>query len=169
VRARGATTLDIAQLYRRYGDMVLSRCRTLLGNDADAQEIAQDVFLKAHRNQSSFRGDSAPSTWLYRIATTTCLNHLRARKRRREDIGAEPPPMVADGLLNRVEIRMLLDDLLSDEDDKTRAAAIYHWMDGMTHAETGRMLGLSGAAIRKRLRVFRGKLGNRTPPWLEAS
>ena len=77
--------LNVEALYRRYGDLVLGRCRTILRNEADAQEVSQEVFLKLHRYQSSFRGDAAPSTYLFRIATTASLNRLRYRRRHPED------------------------------------------------------------------------------------
>ena len=64
--------LDIPALYRRYGDLVLGRCRTILRDDADAQDAMQEVFLKLHRFSESFRGESSPSTFLYRVTTTTC-------------------------------------------------------------------------------------------------
>ncbi|MFZ5482572.1 MAG: RNA polymerase sigma factor, partial [Myxococcota bacterium] len=59
--------LDVPALYRRYGDLVYGRCRTLLRNEADAQDAVQEIFLKLHRYKDSFRGESSPSTWLYRI------------------------------------------------------------------------------------------------------
>ena len=52
--------LDIPELYRRYGDLVLGRCRTLLRNDEDAQDTMREVFLKLHRYRDSFRGGSSP-------------------------------------------------------------------------------------------------------------
>src|SRR5688572_19260863 len=110
---RSVARLDVEQLYRRYGDMVLGRCRLLLGNDADAQECAQDVWFKLHRHQAAFRGDAAPSTWLYRVTTTTCLNWLRTRKRRREDLADELPPVAHDAVIDRVEVRDLVDRMLA--------------------------------------------------------
>jgi len=154
--------LDIAALYRRYGDMVLNRCRSLLGNEADAQETAQDVFLKLHRSRDRFRGDAAPSTYLFKATTTTCLNKLRTRRRRKEDMVEELPPVVAnDTLLDSVEIKQLLDQVLELADERTEACVIYHYMDGMTHAETGEILGISGAAVRKRISVFKKKVSQR--------
>jgi RNA polymerase sigma-70 factor (ECF subfamily) len=148
--------LDITQLYRQYGDMVLGRCRTLLGNDADAQEVTQDVFLKLHRKQHLYRGEASPSTFLYKVTTTTCLNRLRSRRRRPEDPVEEMPvprgqPLRTDALLENVEVRHLIDHLMAEEDDRTRACLTYHYIDGMTHDETGEMLGISGAAVRKRI------------------
>lgn len=159
---------DIAALYRRYGDMVYGRCRSLLGNHADAQEACQDVFLKLHRYRDSFRGDAAPTTYLFKVTTTTCLNRIRTRTRRREDMVEELPPVVeSDGLLDALEVRQLVDDLLSDEDERTQACVIYHYVDGMTHDEAGELLGISGAAVRKRIAKFRNKVRENPPAWLE--
>lgn len=154
--SRVADSLDIPALYRRYGDLVLGRCRTILRNDADAQDAMQEVFLKVHRFSDSFRGDSSPSTFLYRITTTTCLNRIRSRRRRPEDPVEELPPLPSsDSVLDTLALRELLDDLLEDSDDKTRECLLYHYVDGMTHEETGEMVGLSGAAVRKRIAGFK--------------
>jgi RNA polymerase sigma-70 factor (ECF subfamily) len=159
--------LDITALYRRYGDLVLGRCRTLLGNDDDAMEMAQEIFLRLHRYQDRFRGDAAPSTYLFHVTTTTCLNHLRTRRRRREDFIAPPPREVGtDTLLDTIQLRDLLDRVLADADDTTRACVIYHHADGMTHDEVGALVGLSGAAVRKRIATFRRSLAEDPPAWL---
>ena len=159
--------LDIAQLYRRYGDMVLGRCRTLLRNEADAQDVCQEVFLKAHRYRDRFRGDASPSTWLYKITTTTCLNRLRTKKRQREDFSDEALVIpVEDTVLSGSEARDLVRRLLDLADERTQACIVYHYLDGMTHQEAGELLGISAAAVRKRLGVFRASLKNSPPAWL---
>ncbi len=166
-RAKNREDLDIAQIYRRYGDMVLGRCRGLLGNEADAQEAAQDVFLKLHRYRDSFRGDASPTTYLFKITTTTCLNRIRTRKRRPEDPVEElPPPVETDTLLDLVELRQLVNVLLADEDERTIHSVVYHYADGMTHAEVGEILGISGAAVRKRIGVFKAKVAANPPDWM---
>lgn len=168
VGRRVSGTLDIAALYRRYGDMVLGRCRSLLGNDADAQEIAQEVFLQLHRYRDRFRGDAAPSTYLYRAATNLCLNKLRSRRRRPEDPVDELPASASDdGLVAAVEIRQLVVGLLADEDERTVQCVVYHYMDGMTHDEVGELIGVSGAAVRKRIAKFRAKVTDNRPRWME--
>ena len=155
-RPRLAEALDIPALYRRYGDLVLGRCRTILRNEADAQDAVQEVFLKLHRFAEGFRGDSSPSTFLYRITTTTCLNRIRTRKRRPEDPVEELPPLPSsESVLDTLALRQLLDSLLAEVDEKTRECLVYHYVDGMTHEETGEMVGLSGAAVRKRIAAFK--------------
>lgn len=162
--------MDIAALYRRYGDMVLGRCRTLLGHEADAQETMQEVFLRLLRYEHGFRGDAAPSTYLFKVTTTTCLNRIRTRSRRREDLVEELPPLPdTDSLLDAVELRQLVDQLLRDEDERTQQCAVYHFVDGMTHDEVGELLGISGAAVRKRLAALRKRFRESPPPWWVAS
>ena len=164
--ARGE--MDVADLYRRYGDMVLGRCRSLLGNEADAQETTQEIFLKLYRYRSGFRGEASPTTYLFKVTTTTCLNQIRTRKRRREElVETLPPRFEPDTMLDRVEIRQLVEDLLSDEPEATQAAVIFHFVDGLTHAETGALLGVSGAAIRKRIATFRKRIAANPPVWMD--
>lgn len=162
------TTLDVTALYRRYGDLVLGRCRTLLRNDEDAMDTMQEVFLKLHRYRDAFRGEASPSTFLFKITTTTCLNRLRSRRRRPEDPVEELPPQPStDSLLDTLVVRQLLDRLMADEDERTRECVVYHYVDGMTHDEVGELLGVSGAAVRKRIATFKAALRASPPPWLE--
>ena len=161
--------LDIAELYRRHGAMVLNRCRLLLGNEADAQEACQLVFLNVHRHSAAFRGEASPTTWLFRSTTNTCLNWMRGRKRRREDLVDELPPVAAanDSVLEALEVKQLLDMLLAHEDEGTQAAVLYHVLDGMTHDEVGQLLGLTGAAVRKRIAGFKERARLRAPHLIE--
>ncbi len=161
--------IDVAQLYRRYGDMVYGRCLSLLRNEADAIDAVQEVFLKAHRYADRFEGRSKASTWLYRITTNHCLNVIRSRKRRPEDpvedVAELVPLPVGDSVLDRVAGAQLVDRLLEGFDERTQQCVVYHYLDGMTHDEVGALLGISGAAVRKRLARFRRDCQARFPHW----
>lgn len=162
-----AMSVDVEALYRKYGDMVVGRCRSLLRNEADAQEAAQEVFLRLHRYQDSFRGEASPSTWLFKITTTTCLNRMRTKRRRPEEMMEEPPQgVVEDTALTGAALRDIIERTLDLADETTRACVIYHAVDGMTHDEVGELVGLGGAAVRKRIATFRQKLADNPPPWL---
>lgn len=168
-RASASTMrLDVADLYRRYGDLVLGRCRNLLRNEADARDATQEVFLRLHRYRDGFRGDASPSTYLFKITTSTCLNRIRSRRRRPEDPVEElPAGATTDSLLDTVALRDLLDRLMVGADDRTRECLVYHYVDGMTHDEVGALIGLSGAAVRKRIATFRQELREAPPAWLQ--
>ncbi|MBN1335837.1 MAG: RNA polymerase sigma factor [Deltaproteobacteria bacterium] len=163
-------SFDVADLYRRYGDLVLGRCRTLLRNDAEAHDACQEIFLRMHRYRDRFREEAAPSTYLFHVTTTTCLNRLRTRRRHPEDPLAHPPDMARvasnDTLLDDLALKDLVERLLAQADERTRLCLLYHYADGMTCEEVGTLLGITGAAVRKRISVFRESLATSPPPWL---
>ncbi len=97
-------------LVRRYDQPVLRLALHMLGNEQDAQDVHQEAFLKAYRHIGNFRFECSFYTWIYRIVTNLCLDHLRRRKSRRED-----PATVMDAHGNEM-------DLLSNISD-TRAMA----------------------------------------------
>ena len=79
------------ELVRRYDQAVLRLALHLTGSEHEAQDIYQDAFLKAYRNLASFRFECSFYTWIYRIVTNLCLDHLRKRQVRKED-----SPVVTD-------------------------------------------------------------------------
>ncbi|MFT4977697.1 MAG: RNA polymerase sigma-70 factor (ECF subfamily) [Myxococcota bacterium] len=163
--------IDVEAAYRQYGDMVLGRCRSLLGSDADAREAMQEVFIKLIRYRDRFRGDSSLSTFIYRITTNHCLNQIRSKKRRpedpTEDLSFIMTPTVS--LMDRIEVRQIVDQLLDGQDERTQECVVYHYMDGMTHKEVGALLGISGAAVRKRIAKFRHSVADQQPAWLTSA
>ncbi|HKP98335.1 MAG TPA: sigma-70 family RNA polymerase sigma factor, partial [Fibrobacteria bacterium] len=73
-------TPDLETVFRKYGDFVYRACFRYFRNPSDAEDLAQEIFLKLHKQLREFRGDSALSTWIYRIASNCCIDALRARK-----------------------------------------------------------------------------------------
>jgi RNA polymerase sigma-70 factor, ECF subfamily len=85
---RGAQRGDrraFEELVRQYDQAVLRLALHLTGSEQDARDIYQDAFLKAYRNLGSFRFECSFYTWIYRIVTNLCLDHLRKRQVRKED------------------------------------------------------------------------------------
>lgn len=80
-RVRDGQRDAYADLVRRYQDKVLRLCLSALANADDAEDAAQEIFLKAYRSLPQFRGASSFSTWLYRIAANHCRDLLRSRAR----------------------------------------------------------------------------------------
>jgi RNA polymerase sigma-70 factor (ECF subfamily) len=88
------------QLVRAYDQSVLRLAMHLLRSPEDAQDVYQEAFLRVYRNLPNFRFDCSFHTWLYRIVTNLCLDHMRKRKTRREDPSALSTP---DGALDRLD------------------------------------------------------------------
>src|SRR5713226_4592955 len=72
-------------LVRQYDQAVLRLAYHLIGSEADAQDVYQEAFLKAYRHIGNFRFECSFYTWIYRIVTNLCLDHLRKRATRKED------------------------------------------------------------------------------------
>lgn len=150
--------LEIETLYRQFGPMVLRRCRQLLREEDWAQDAMQDVFVQVLRRDSLVV--EHPSSLLYRIATNICLNHLRDRKRLREDRDDDLLLRIADAEDhgNAVEARSVLDRLFGREKESTRTIAVLHLLDGFTLEEVAKLVGMSVSGVRKRLRILRGRI-----------
>jgi RNA polymerase sigma-70 factor (ECF subfamily) len=147
--------IDVEALYRRFGPMVLRRCRRLLRNEDDAMEVAQEVFVSLVRNKRRL-DDRFPSTLLFRMATNLCLNRIRDRR--------HDPALPGDEVLHRIaawkdlDAPLFLDALFRRESVSTRTMAVVYFVDGFTHEQVARLTGLSVSGVRKRLRGLRERL-----------
>ena len=150
--------IDVEALYRKYGPMVLRRCRQLLKDEDKALDAMQETFVRLLRHRE--RLDAAgPSSLLYRIATNVCLNVLRGERRRPQAGDEELLLSIAslDDHEERSAARSFLDRLFGGERESTRTMATLHYVDGLTLDETAAQVGLSVSGVRKRLRGLRAK------------
>jgi RNA polymerase sigma factor (sigma-70 family) len=148
--------LDVDALYRKYGPMVLRRCRRLLLDEEQAMDATQETFVKLIRYQEKLT-DKAPSSMLYTIATNVCLNMMRTAHRRPRAAGEEVLERIAssEDVEARALDRHLLDGIFSRERASTRTMAVMHYVDGMTLEEVAGHVGLSVSGVRKRLRQLK--------------
>ena len=155
-KVREIEQIDVEALYRRYGSMVLRRCRQLLKNEDLAADAMQETFVRVLRNRKTLHA-TYPSSLLYRIATNVCLNLLRTN-RRRPAVSVDP---FLDGLAGRerMEERIVdssvLEQVFSRTKESTRVAAEMHYLEGRTLEETAKRVGLSISGLRKRLFALR--------------
>jgi RNA polymerase sigma-70 factor (ECF subfamily) len=151
--------IDVDVAYRRYGPMVLRRCRRLLRDEDKAVDALHDVFVNLLRAEDRLDGDG-PASLLMRMATNVCLNQLRGERRRPED--ADDAALLAIAAAEepgaRSVARLALGTLLGREPESTRVMAVLHLVDGLTLDEVGREVGLSAAAVRKRLRGLKARI-----------
>ena len=151
--------LDVEALYRRYGPMVLRRCRRILLNEEKALDAMQDTFVQILRHEKRLN-DSAPSSLLYRIATNTCLNILRREQRRPQTGSDEILLNIASSEDPEATVlnRQFLDHIFMNEKPSTRVMAVMHYVDRMTLEEVAGEVGLSISGVRKRLRNLKTRV-----------
>lgn len=137
---------EVGELFRQHGPMVYRRAFRLLGRREDAEEATQEVFIRVMRSASSFEGRSGVTTWLYQITTHYCLNLLRDRARRRQLWQENAAPEEAPGALAASEL-LHLRRLLAEADEQQARAAVYVYLDGMSHEEAAEVLGVSKRTV----------------------
>jgi RNA polymerase sigma-70 factor (ECF subfamily) len=178
-RLRAGDAEAFAVLFRRYAARVSRQALNLLGNEAEAEEVVQEVFLTLYEKAHTFRGEAALSTWLYRLTANAALSRLRRRKRSPEvAMDDYLPQFQADGhhLVRPVvdwsqdverhyataELRRLLQQAIEVLQPLDKAVLVLSDFEELSNRDIGAILGLSVLAVKARLhraRLFlRGRL-----------
>lgn len=151
---------EIEALYRKTSFSIYQRCRALLHEDAEAKDVAQEVYMHLLAHPDDFRGDASPSTYLYAIATNKSLSRLRARRLRGDawqDAVAEllrSAPMSHDPE-RTAAARAILTSALEAADERTAAMLVYHYVDGLSQGEIAEVMSLSRVTVNQHLQRFR--------------
>ena len=144
-------------LVRRYQKMIYALTYRMSGSAADAEDLTQDVFVRAHQELASFRAEAKLSSWLYRIAVNQCLN-WRKRMVRRQQVHNEWQAETANQAPLSSVVAQRVQEALQLLSSKQRAAVVLTTYEGLSHAEAARVLGCSETTVSWRLFTARGKL-----------
>jgi RNA polymerase sigma-70 factor (ECF subfamily) len=163
--ARGGDRAAFDEIVRRTHRDVYSLAVRLTGDEEDANDVVQEVYVRAYKAIRRFRGDSAISTWLYRICANCAATFLRKRTRQRYDIldeGAQlfdhapdnDPVLQAEAALARTGIEAAIRDL----PDRLRVVVVLRDVYDLSHQEIAEQLDISESAAKVRLHRARRKL-----------
>jgi RNA polymerase sigma-70 factor (ECF subfamily) len=143
-----------------YQSRVYNTCLGLLQNTEDAEDITQEVFVEVYRSVNGFKGDSKLSTWMYRIAVSKCLDHLRSKKRKKRFgfvkslFGAQgehmydKPDFVHPGvLLEHKEQAAYLFKSIEQLPENQRIAFTLCKVEQLSYTEAGEIMQLSVSAV----------------------
>jgi len=130
------------RIYRTHGERMKSIAYNHLGNISDAEDAVQETFLKVHRAASTYSGEAAFSTWMYRILINTCYDALRRRQRRPEDQEDETTFVRAAPAVDDTK-RIALRKMLASLPEQRRSVFTLFEIEGLSHAEIGSILGIS--------------------------
>ena len=163
---------EFSAIHAEYRPKIVGYLRRLVG-DADAEDVAQEAFVKISRSLDGFRGESRLSTWIYRIATNTAMDHLRkpaTRQSSQQENGriddnelSEYDSIVDDAplhdtLLIRKDMNECIRSLVNDLPENYRAVLVLSDLEGFTNAEIGDVLGMSLDTVKIRLHRARLQL-----------
>ncbi|HMO05346.1 MAG TPA: sigma-70 family RNA polymerase sigma factor [Kiritimatiellia bacterium] len=160
---RDAAAYD--ELVRRYYKRIYALLYNMTSNKEDAEDLIQDVFVKAYDALQRFKGDSSFYTWVYRIAVNRAINYVKRRNKRAGlslddmdggverdkayvELSSKESPF-RDATLS--ELQEKLNEALQKLSDKHRAVVVLHDIQGVPHEEISKMLGVSSGTVRSRL------------------
>jgi RNA polymerase sigma-70 factor (ECF subfamily) len=157
----------------RYQDRVFRILLRMLGDRAEAEDLAQEVFISIFKAIDSFRGDSQLSTWVYRVASNHCRNRLKYLARRRQKLmddfdeehvaaaqGALSPDRqgTPDRLLEARQTESLLEEGLARLDDEQRELVVLREVEHLSYEEIMAITGLPEGTVKSRLHRARSAL-----------
>ncbi|HEX7239184.1 MAG TPA: sigma-70 family RNA polymerase sigma factor [Longimicrobiaceae bacterium] len=163
-RAKQGDGGAIQELYGLYARQVYAVVRRLAGEDALAEDWAQETWVRAVRALPDFRGDSRFSTWLHRIAVNTALHARRSRERR---VGREAP--LEDDVPGKQQggdalLRLRLERAIARLPEGMRKVLVLHDVEGYTHEEIGKMLGITSGTCKSQLFKARARMREMLAP-----
>ena len=163
--AQGGDTRAFDELVAKYSPKLYGLVYHMTSNRDDTHDLLQDVFAKAYRSVSKFRGKSTFYTWIYSISVNMTLNFLKKRKRRAAssfddvDTGIQNDPAFVDishganprRQTNIHELQKKLNEAMMSLSDDHRAVVTMFDIQGLAHADIGKVLGVSVGTVRSRL------------------
>lgn len=166
-------------LVLKYQTKIVNLVMRYVRDPDEANDVAQEAFLKAYRALPRFRGDSAFYTWLYRIAVNTAKNYLVAAKRRpvEYDLDLQDPEQYdmqarlkdidsPERVLMKDEVQQTIDEAIQDLPEDLRTAIILRELEGMTYEEIAETMECPVGTVRSRIFRAREAISKRIEPLL---
>ena len=152
-RVRDGDTRAFESLYHAYAGRVYATCLRLSGDRERAEEITQDVFVRLWTKIGTFKGDSAFSSWLYRIAANLAIDRMRAKTRIDqwetidEDVSSRPDPRPRSS----PDLHVALERAIGKLPVGARTVFVLHDIEGYRHEEIGDMVGIAPGTSKAQL------------------
>ena len=165
VRSLAQDQEAFGKLIDRHAAAIVNLGYRMVGNRAEAEDLAQETFLAAYKALSTFRADSKFSTWLYRIATNKCKDWLRVKRpgQGQYDLDADESLDVyvtedrtPEVLLSRQQVAQELEQAIQRLPPLYREAFVLKHVEGLSYEEMEDILGVSGDTLK--MRVYKGRV-----------
>ena len=153
------------QLIDRHATVIVNLAYRMVGNRAEAEDLAQETFLSAFKALSTFRADSKFSTWLYRIASNKCKDWLRVKRpgQAQQDVDVEEmldvhvaEERTPEQLFSQQQVALELERAIQRLPPLYREAFILKHVEGLSYEEMQEILGVNGDTLK--MRVYKGRV-----------
>jgi len=173
-RCRAGDREAFAELVRKYQNRILTLATRMLDNRSEAEDVAQDIFIKVFQSLHDFRGASRFSTWLYRVTVNHCLNYIRRRTRQQQTlVGAESAEWMQESpasnphkRLEQKERWVLVQAKLQVLSPEHRTIILLRDFEGLSYEEIADVLQLETGTVKSRLHRARMELKALLEPYL---
>jgi RNA polymerase sigma-70 factor (ECF subfamily) len=173
-RSKNGDVSAFEMLIEAYQKKVFNLAYRIIGNYDDANDLAQEAFIRIFRSISGFRGQSSFSTWIYRITTNVCLDEIRKRKNKSvqyldEDIQTDDGEMqrqiisddpLPEEIAERKELRAAINDSLGELKEEYRIIITLRDIQGMSYEEIAKVLDCPTGTVKSRINRARQALKN---------
>jgi len=149
-RAQQGDIAAFETIYHASAPAVYRLCRRMVGDDCEARELVQDVFVRAWEKLPTFRNQSALGTWLHRLAANLVIQHLRSAGRRATRFIEVDPDMSAPTRAVAIDSRLDADAAIARLPDGARSVLALH-LEGYSHDEIAQMMGIAAGTARTQL------------------
>ena len=151
LRANAGDAAAFERIYRRHVPRIHSLCRRMLSHE-EADDVTQDVFIRAWEKLTLFRGDAAFGTWLYRLAVNVILGRRQSRSSYHDRFGSDPDVIpLAAARRDRPDLRMDVEAAIGTLPPGAREIFVLHDVEGFTHEEIAEMLDVSAGTSKSQL------------------
>ena len=157
------TEAEFTAVYEANKARVFSTAMRILNNRADAEDVTQEVFIKAYNKLEEFEGRSQVSTWLYRITVNRCLDVLRKRKRTK----TEPLEEASGSVANPSNLKQIIESFVPTLPTGYRTVFVLHDIQGLKHREIAHQLKITEGACKSQLHKARLMMRKKLKPFLE--
>ena len=154
-------------LVDRYKDLVFTLALRMLKNREEAEEVAQDTFIKTYKSLEKFKGDSKFSTWIYRVAYNSCLDRIKKNKKHLNDVEinefTEHQVVSIDNALDKMEIKEREDAIqkcIETLPSEESFLLTLYYFDDLSLDEISKIVGITANSIKVKLFRSRKKLAS---------
>ncbi|MFO0959515.1 MAG: sigma-70 family RNA polymerase sigma factor [Isosphaeraceae bacterium] len=177
LRVREDDNAAFEELVGRYQNRLIGLLAHMIGSRQEAEDLAQEVFLRVYRARKGYKPQARFSTWLFRMATNLASNHLRGKGRnpvsadasgaRRAVETAPGPQGTASAQMRQVELEEIVREAVAALDDDQRLAVLLSKFEEMRYSEIAAVMNRSEAAVKSLLSRARLRLRDRLEPYLQ--
>lgn len=147
----------LEKLFQLYSGMVFNICLRYSKNREDAEDMVSEVFIKVGKAFEDYKNDFKPMVWIYRIAVNHSLDYLRSKRYTNElalEESGDQALRTSGDQEDQSLAKITLDKILGKADEKTRQILFLSYVEGLTHEEIGKTLGMPRGGVVKKLQQF---------------